>query len=517
MHNNYYFLQHISRFLETTLSKAVVSECFSQSKEELILRFETKSSSFVIRATLQPDFSCVSFPENFHRARKNSVDLFPEIIGQRVEYVKQFLNERSFAIRFENNLSLVFKMHGNRSNVILFRDNILTEIFRNKIAGDNTVQLQLLDRAIDWSYETFEKHHEKPAGLYFTFGKIVWSHLRGLQYEEKTIKEKWSLIQDVKKQLESGSFFIITFDGKPALSLIPFGVIRKIFEDPIQAVNEFYYSFTHTFVFEKEKNSLLISLRGKQQGNTNYYTKALAKFNDLEHDSKYKIWADLIMANMYDIQPGAASITVKNFYKEDEPLTIKLKKDLSAQKNAEVYYKKSKNQQLELDHLSRLLQEKKDEIENTQTFLTKIEQTTDLKSLRELLVQSAGENVHEAKEGKALPYHEFEHGGFRIWVGKNAKSNDILTLKFGYKEDLWLHAKDVPGSHVLIKYQSGKNFPKDVIERAAQLAAFNSKRKNESLCPVIVTPKKYVRKRKGDPPGAVIVEREDVMMVEPKH
>ena len=100
-------------------------------------------------------------------------------------------------------------------------------------------------------------------------------------------------------------------------------------------------------------------------------------------------------------------------------------------------------------------------------------------------------------------------------MGKNAQANDTLTQKFGYKEDLWLHAKDVSGSHVLIKHQAGKNFPRDVIEFAASLAAYNSKRRNESLCPVIVTPKKYVRKRKGDPAGAVVVEREKVMMVVP--
>ena len=115
-----------------------------------------------------------------------------------------------------------------------------------------------------------------------------------------------------------------------------------------------------------------------------------------------------------------------------------------------------------------------------------------------------------------MPYHEFEKSGFKIWVGKNAESNDTLTLKLSFKEDLWLHAKDVAGSHVLIKYQSGKKFPKDVIERAAQLAAYNSKRKTETLAPVVYTPKKYVRKRKGDPPGMVVVERETVIMVEPK-
>ena len=126
-------------------------------------------------------------------------------------------------------------------------------------------------------------------------------------------------------------------------------------------------------------------------------------------------------------------------------------------------------------------------------------------------------NGEKEKQAPSLPYREVEFNGYKIWIGKNAQSNDTLTLKYGYKEDLWLHAKDVSGSHVLIKHQSGKVFPKDVIERAAQLAAYYSKRKNESLCPVAMTSRKYVRKRKGDPPGAVVVEREEVIMVEPKN
>ena len=114
------------------------------------------------------------------------------------------------------------------------------------------------------------------------------------------------------------------------------------------------------------------------------------------------------------------------------------------------------------------------------------------------------------KQVASLPYREVEFNGYKIWIGKNAQHNDTLTLKYGYKEDLWLHAKDVAGSHVLIKHQAGKNFPKDVIERAAQLAAYYSKRKNESLCPVSVH-LENVRKRKGDPPGMVVVEREEVV------
>ena len=102
-----------------------------------------------------------------------------------------------------------------------------------------------------------------------------------------------------------------------------------------------------------------------------------------------------------------------------------------------------------------------------------------------------------------------------MFIGKNSKNNDLLTQKHAFKEDLWLHAKDVSGSHVIIKYQSGKKFPKPVIEKAAQLAAYYSQRKTDSYCPVMYTPKKFVRKPKGAAPGAVIVEKEEVILVEP--
>ena len=113
-------------------------------------------------------------------------------------------------------------------------------------------------------------------------------------------------------------------------------------------------------------------------------------------------------------------------------------------------------------------------------------------------------------------FKEVDVDGFRILIGRNARNNDLLTQRFAYKEDLWLHARDVTGSHVLIKYRAGKTFPRNVIERAAELAAWYSKRRTDSLCPVTVTPRKYVRKPKGLAEGQVLIEKESVVMVVPR-
>jgi predicted ribosome quality control (RQC) complex YloA/Tae2 family protein len=164
--------------------------------------------------------------------------------------------------------------------------------------------------------------------------------------------------------------------------------------------------------------------------------------------------------------------------------------------------------------LQKGLSEKEYEIDVLKKQLQNLQAISDIKALRAFISSSGLKEKAQTEE--QLPFHEFEFNGFRILVGKNAKSNDILTSRYAFKDDLWLHAKDVAGSHVLIKHQAGKKIGKDVIERGAQLAAYYSKRKNETLCPVTVTHRKFVRKRKGDPPGMVVVEKEDTILVEPK-
>jgi predicted ribosome quality control (RQC) complex YloA/Tae2 family protein len=515
VHNNYYFLRQLSFELTSILAKGVVSECFSQNKEELIIRFETTSTPFFIKASLQSEFCCLSFPEEFTRARKNSVDLFEPLIGQRVKGIAQYDNERSFSIEFSNQFSLLFKMHGNRANLVLFEKEEAVAIFRNHLTADFDLKLNSLHRAIDWTYDTFIKNHQNLQSLYFTFGKPIWNFLNQSGFQEKPVIEQWQDVQDLLKYLEKPHYFIVDDENKLSLSLFGKGIIVREFNSPIPAITEFFHHYTKTFSIASEKNEILTTLKIKLANSTAYVKKALQKKSEIENDNHYKTWADLIMANLHQIKTGIETITLSDFYQENKPIEIKLKKDLSAQKNAEIFYRKSKNQLIEISKVNESIQSKQKEIEILKEKINTVEAIGDLKTLRGLTASLGLKQEAERKE-KPLPYHEVEYHGFKIWIGKNAQHNDTLTLKYTFKDDLWLHAKDVPGSHVVIKYQSGKVFPKDVIERAAQLAAFNSKRKTDTLCPVAYTPKKFVRKRKGDPAGAVIVDREDVILVEPK-
>ncbi len=500
------------RLSEIILDYTVVS-CFSQSKDELVIELNNSKKSFFIKANLSQGLCCLSFPESFHRARKNSVDLFKEVILKKIIGVRQFKNERSFALQLEGDSALLFKMHGNFANVLFFKDGKVAAIFRNHLSPDFETRLEEIDRQIDFSKENFIKCRSQFSATYFTFGKIIFEYLENKNFNQQEIDDQWKLFEQTLKLLAKPNFYLAERKGQLVFTLLPVGEIIKEFDDPVLAVTEFAERSVREQVFYAEKKSALHMLQTKIKGSENYKAKAQQKLEELVNNQHYQLWADLLMANMHLVKTGQEKIELSNFY-DGSPVSIKLKPELSAQKNAEVFYRKAKNQQIETNKLKASGLQKEKEMVALSALTESISLIADLKTLRKKIEEAGLVKIPQA-EMEILPFHQFKFKGYKIWVGKNAEANDKLTLKHSYKEDLWLHAKDVAGSHVLIKHQAGRIFPKEVIEHAAGLAAHYSKRKNETLCPVAFTPKKFVRKRKGDPAGMVVVEREEVILAEP--
>ncbi|HTF22177.1 MAG TPA: NFACT RNA binding domain-containing protein [Chryseolinea sp.] len=513
MQNNYHFLRQLTRDLTTRLVGSVTSECYSQDKAELIVRFETTQGSFHLRANLSPAFTCLSFPRDFQRARKNSVDLFPDLLGHRVTGLTQHQHDRSFTLHLSNDLSLLFKLHGNRSNIILYSGSRLMDMFRTNLEADRELQPAQLDRTMDMSYETFSQNQERLSSLYFTFGKIPWLYLRDGGFANLDVRARWEAVQLLLAHMESPRYYITLLERKMTFSLLPVGEAWRIYDDPVLAVTEFYHRYRSREGFDEEYNRIATILKKKigQAGDT--LGRAQVRQASLEAYDKFKAWADLLMANLH-VAASGDRIVLPNFYNHYEPEEIRLQPDISLQKNAAIYYSKSKKQQIEIKHLDALITQKQQELSLLREEQDALARMDDVKAIR--LLAARHPVRADADETESLPFHENEFMGFRILVGRNAQANDTMLQRYGYKDDLWLHAKDVPGSHVLVKHQAGKVIPKPVIERAAQLAAWYSKRKTDTLCPVSVTQRKYVRKRKGDPPGAVVVERESVILVSPQ-
>lgn len=223
--------------------------------------------------------------------------------------------------------------------------------------------------------------------------------------------------------------------------------------------------------------------------------------------------ADIIMANLHQIPAGAEKVNLYDFY-ADKTIEVSLKRGQSPQKQAENLYRKNKNKKIEFEQVQKNILAKEDLLEAIDLEIVELESVEDFRSLKKFIKTS--DRTSDKNKPEALPFKKFEVLGFEVWVGKSARSNDELLRRYAWKDDLWLHAKDVSGSHVIVKHQAGKILPGPVLEKAASLAAYYSKSKTSSLAAVMYTPCKYVRKVKGSPPGAVMVDREKVLMVRPE-
>ncbi len=127
-------------------------------------------------------------------------------MGRRVNGVRQFNNERSFAINFSDGLSLLFKMHGNRSNCILLENGAVTTVFNQSIGSDLALDPTTLDRHIDWSNEAFLKNQDRLEAHYFTFGKVVWKYLDDSGFNNQSPEDQWAAIQKVLNILEAPTY-----------------------------------------------------------------------------------------------------------------------------------------------------------------------------------------------------------------------------------------------------------------------------------------------------------------------
>ena len=176
MQNNYYFLRQLTKQIETKIVGLKLMECFSQEKDELVFGFAAARGKnrnykeFYIKAVILPDFASLYFTDKFERARRNSVDLFEQLMDLEVTGVRQFLNERCFSIDFEQEFSIVFKMYGTRSNLILCHNQEVIELFHSRLVSDKNLIISQLDREIDQSFEHFLSEKQDYRKLFRSYG-----------------------------------------------------------------------------------------------------------------------------------------------------------------------------------------------------------------------------------------------------------------------------------------------------------------------------------------------------------
>ena len=511
MHTNYYFLRQLAPALTAQLVGFRVASCFSQEKDELVIGLTSGAAEFWLKAQLGAAFPALALPETFQRARVNSVDLFPDLLGEQLESVAVWAQDRVLQVNFRGGARLVFKLYSARPNAI-FRPapEAPAQLFQHNVLADASLRPPTAAPALPATGKLPPPLTDLPA-----------RYLREQGYDAAPPETQTRLLHQVLAQLEKPAhYYIIQLDGRTRLSLLPLSEAPEALpgNDPVAALRRFVPLALSRRALEAERRQLLTVLSRQADEASRSAELARKRLHALAHEAGYRRAADLIMANLHRIPAGAASVEVVDFY-TNEPRLLKLKPSEKPQRTAENLYRKAKNQQLEERQLTERIARREAEALTALERLEELETQPELHELRGLRAWRKKHGLDPATAAKAqaneLPFKVFEDQGFTILVGRNAANNDLLTQKYAHKEDLWLHAKDVAGSHVVIRHRAGQPVPEPVVERAAQLAAWYSKRQNDTLCPVTVTPKKWVRKPKGARPGQVLVERERVLLVPP--
>ena len=515
MHLNYHFLRYLAPALSDAFSGAEITASFSQSKDELIIETERAGELRFIRAHLLPPQVYLSFPTQYARARRNTIDLFEELIGDVIHTCTVFSFERALRFDLASGKILVLKLHGNRSNVLLYRGDSTAPalLFRNEIKEDKTLDWRSLERPIDLTWDRFESLTGNAAQFLPTLGAIPRNWLKERNYPESDLKTKWALMQEILDLLDTPLFSLVEKEGEVTLSLLPEPNTISTHSDPITAVNELFYKALVIGTFEKEKNQLLKGYTDQLKKTESYLKKSSEKLEELKNTPPPSQLADVIMANLHQFTEGVQQVELENFYTESM-VKVSLKPNQKPQDLAESLYRKSKNRQLELDQLEKTIQAKRVLETELKEKLQALSVVRDFRGLKNFQ-KTHKEDIRDKKDAESLPFKVFEYEGFTIWVGKSAKDNDEMLRSFARKEDIWMHARQAAGSHVIIRMRGMTVVPQRVLERAAQLAAFYSKLKSDTLAPVMYTEAKYVRKVKGSAPGSVMVDREKVILVSP--
>ncbi|HHU63858.1 MAG TPA: fibronectin/fibrinogen-binding protein [Clostridiales bacterium] len=333
---------------------------------------------------------------------------------------------------------------------------------------------------------------------------------------------------DIKKGLYSPCI-VLDGQGRPmevsatVLSYL-YHLKQTDFQDISSALETFYHDRDRMDRLKQKTAAVLKTVNTHLDRSQKKLGKLLNELNNAKNGDKYRLYGELLTANLYNIPAKADSVVLENFYENMQPVEIPLKKNLTPAQNAQGYFKKYNKCKTAIKELAKQIDATRKEIaylEGQVDNLGKCTHELEVEEIREELAclgyikKGAGKKRGGArKKDMSMPLHYVTDGGQHIYVGKNNKQNDYLTLQLARPQDIWLHVKDIPGSHVILKSENTRP-DREVLNVAAMIAAFYSKARHSSNVPVDYTLKKYVKKPKGAKPGMVIYENHKTLYVTP--
>ena len=562
--------------LENLLVGNRVDRVYQPGKETVIIRFRTRTGNRNLLLSCRADAARIHLietkPENPSQPPVFCMVLRKHLEGGLLVSVKQQGLERVLSFHFEavndagtlKHLALHCEIMGKHSNLILVDEdtnNILdgakrfsyeVNRYREILPGipyvlppsqDKHDLMQMTEEqfnALLLSAPLEKSLRDILLGTFQGFSPLLCREIifrAGLPKDmvlnecgEYELARLWRELQKIEKEIAAGRFYpTLVREENAYTAFYPFDLEQYASEkkEHLHTVNEILLTFFQSKEYIQRVNELrhrldrIIKARIKKAGH-----KLAAQDQDLQeacNAEEDRIAGELITANIYRISRGDRVLETPNYYDpEQKNILIPLNPSFTPSQNAQRYFKRYRKAAVKKQKTSRFIAETRKNLDYLDTVSMAIDQASslpELEEIREELVQQGFIKPDSKKKPQAaktpgyLTYRSSD--GFLILVGKNNKQNDFLTLKVARNEDLWLHTKDMPGAHVIVKAE-GKPIPETTLTEAAMLAAYYSKGKLSGNVPVDYTLKEHVRKPKGAKPGLVIYDHHSTIYVTPE-
>lgn len=567
-------MHYVKEEIKSVALDSRVSQIHQPNRDELVIALRTKNGNKKLLVSSRANSPRICFTE--HSIENPATPpmlcmlLRKRLGGAKLVDVRQIELERIMFLDFvatnelgdKVKLTLCVEIMGKYSNIILIdeNDNIVDALKR----VDFTMSTQRLVLP-NIKYELppkqdklcilecsgrdiVEKAINTPAEM--RLSKALLSAMQGvspiitreLEYmvgvdsnRELTVIDKLKLIEKVDKLKE----YIVSGDKSPTMMIKPEGkpfdisfmdimqygemASKKRFLDFSTLLDSFYYERDKAERMKVKGQDLLRLCSNIQDKLCRKIAVQEKELKDSLNRDKLRKKGDLLQANMYKMVRGQSFIDVEDYYDNNKIVRIKLSPTLNPSQNVQKYYKDYRRAKTREEMLTVQIAKAKAELQYisaVQESLGRAESERELTEIRQELVDEGYlKNRNPKGRNKALkllpPKEYTSSDGFTIYVGRNNKQNDKLTLKTARNYDMWLHTKDIPGSHVII-VSDNREITDTAILEAASLAAYNSKAKESDNVPVDYTIVKNVSKPSGAKPGMVIYVNNKTVYVTPK-
>jgi predicted ribosome quality control (RQC) complex YloA/Tae2 family protein len=432
--------------------------------------------------------------------------------------------DRLIYIYFENDQHLLFKLFSGHPNVFLVENDIIIDAFKNSedIKGNAPPKPESPEFQENVSPRRNAKNQMTEVNpllprnlLPYLIEQHGVEDMSPEEVKDFTKEASQALVDDPHPRvLKTGDFCLWSKQWLDIPS-------EKECEQVNDCVAFAYKNAVHLRRLHDKKHDIVEFLERSKSQKESLVEQLQHADKNLERSKEYEKYGHLLMAHAHEeVTQGTEEITIEDFYGDKDEITIPLKEEKDIAGNAEYYYDKAKDAKKSYEKARQRLPKAKEDLNRIKQLLSEIQEIEHLPDLdswikdHKKILQEFGFGSSDDKQATS-PFRKFNEGKFEIWIGKSAKSNDQLMSR-SHKEDIWMHARGVSGSHVVIRMGNRKDYPpQNVILKAASYAAYYSKARGMKSAPVMYTKRKYVRKPTGAAPGAVVVEREQVQMVPP--